>query len=87
MMSVHLFELLIGIISCLGQSTRSLQVLETLGVCVAAYDSDQFPAFFSASSGCAAPARVDSAAQAAALVRSVQQLDLGSGIVIGQKLP
>lgn len=61
-----------------------LQVLETLGVCVAAYNTDEFPAFFSASSGCAAPARVDSAAQAAALVRGVQQLDLGSGVIIGQ---
>ena len=64
-----------------------LQVLETLGVCVAAYNTDEFPAFFSASSGCEAPARVDNAAQAAALVRGVQQLDLGSGVIIGQTPP
>jgi len=62
------------------------QVLETMGVCVAAYGSDEFPAFFTASSGCLAPARVDSPAEAAALLRSVQELDLGSGIVIGRRL-
>lgn len=60
------------------------QVLETMGVCVSAYGADEFPAFFSARSGCAAPARVDRPRQAAALVRSVQQLDLGSGVVVGQ---
>jgi pseudouridylate synthase len=69
------------------RQSRHLQVLETMGVCVAAYGADEFPAFFSASSGCTAPARIDSAAQAAALVRSVQQLDLGSGVVIGERRP
>ena len=59
------------------------QVLETMGVCVAAYGADEFPAFFTARSGCAAPSRVDSAPQAAALLRSIQELDLGSGVVIG----
>lgn len=40
---------------------RTLEVLETNGVPVVAYQTDEFPAFFSPHSGVAAPARVDSA--------------------------
>lgn len=56
---------------------------------MAAYGADEFPAFFSRASGCRAPARVDSPAQAAALVRAAFALRLApqpshcSGIVIG----
>ena len=59
------------------------------GVCVAAHGADEFPAFFSRNSGCRAPARVDSPAQAAALVRAAFALRLApepshcSGVVIG----
>lgn len=59
------------------------------GVCVAAYGADEFPAFFARASGCRAPARVDSPAQAAALVRAAFALRLApapshcSGVVIG----
>lgn len=38
---------------------RTLEYLETQGVCVAAYGADEFPAFFSRHSGCKAPCRVD----------------------------
>lgn len=45
---------------------RTLEFLETHGVCVAAYRADVFPAFFTADSGCAAPVRADSPAQVGA---------------------
>ena len=54
------------------------------GVCVAAYGADEFPAFFTRRSGCAAPARIDSPQLAAAMIRHNAQLGLGSGAVIGE---
>ncbi|KAJ4845975.1 hypothetical protein Tsubulata_000782 [Turnera subulata] len=47
---------------------RTLEYLETQGVCVAAYRTDEFPAFFTAKSGCKAPCRVDSPEDCARLV-------------------
>jgi pseudouridine-5'-phosphate glycosidase len=38
---------------------RTLEFLETHGVPVAAYGTDEFPAFFTARSGCRAPSRAD----------------------------
>lgn len=66
---------------------RTLEVLETLGVAVASFGSSTFPAFFSASSGCEAPSRVNTASEAAQLVRSMQQLQLQSGVLIGVPIP
>ena len=63
---------------------RTLEFLETQGVCVAAFQSDEFPAFFTPSSGCKAPCRVEDPQQAAGLVASSLQLGLGSGILIGE---
>lgn len=49
---------------------RSLEVLETQGVCVTTFgDKDDFPAFYSPSSGVASPWRVGSIEDAARLVR------------------
>ena len=62
---------------------RTLEYLETQGVCVAAYQSDEFPAFFTPSSGCQAPCRVEDPQQAAGLVASSLQLGLNSGVLIG----
>jgi pseudouridine-5'-phosphate glycosidase len=42
---------------------RTLEYLETQGVCVAAYGAEEFPAFFSRHSGCKAPCRVDTPEQ------------------------
>lgn len=42
---------------------RTLEYLETQGVCVAAYGADEFPAFFSRHSGCKAPCRVETPEQ------------------------
>ncbi len=63
---------------------RTLEFLETQGVCVAAYKADEFPAFFTPSSGCSAPCRVDSPEQAAGLIASSLHLGLNSGTLIGE---
>lgn len=48
---------------------RTLEVLETQGVCVVTYgEKAEFPAFYSPSSGCASPWRVGSVGDAASLV-------------------
>ena len=52
---------------------------------MAAYGADDFPAFFTPSSGCRATCRVDTPEQAAALIRAGQDLELSSGIVIGEQ--
>lgn len=57
------------------------------GVCVAAYGADEFPAFFTRHSGCAAPARVDTPEQAAAMLAASQRLALGSGMVLAVPIP
>lgn len=52
---------------------RTLEVLETQGVCVTTFGkSADFPAFYTPSSGCTSPWRVDSVADAASLVRESQ---------------
>jgi pseudouridine-5'-phosphate glycosidase len=64
----------------------TLEVLETLGVPVVGYGSDDFPAFYLRSSGLPVNARVDSPAEAAALLRAHWELD-GAGVVLAQPLP
>ena len=53
------------------------------GVAVLAFGADEFPAFFTARSGCRAPLRVDSAAEAAAVIGASRQLGLDSATLIG----
>eukprot|EP00891_Asterochloris_glomerata_P008129 jgi/Astpho2/8129/fgenesh1_pm.00120_%23_22_t len=62
---------------------KTLEYLETQGVCVAAVGTDEFPCFFSRNSGCKAPTTIESAAEAAELMRSSQLLAMGSSILIG----
>lgn len=65
----------------------TLETLETQGVPVLVHGSDEFPSFFSRSSGHAAPLRVDSAAEVAAVMRSAWDLGLRSGIVVANPIP
>ncbi len=51
---------------------------------MAAYGADEFPAFFTRRSGCAAPARIDTPELAAAMIRHSARLGLGCGAVIGE---
>lgn len=66
---------------------RTLEVLETLGVPVVGYGTDEFPSFFSRSSGLSVPMRLDTPEQVAALMRASFGLGLGSGISIANPVP
>jgi pseudouridine-5'-phosphate glycosidase len=63
--------------------SRTLEVLETHGVLVVGYRTDDFPAFFVRSSGQPVNARVDTPQEAATLVRAHWQLG-GAGLVLAQ---
>ncbi|XP_042416832.1 pseudouridine-5'-phosphate glycosidase-like isoform X4 [Zingiber officinale] len=66
---------------------RTLEYLETQGVTVAVYQSNDFPAFFSGSSGCKAPCRLDTPEQCARLIYANMKLGLGSGMLIAVPAP
>lgn len=61
---------------------RTAEALESLGVQVVGYGTDEMPAFYSRRSGVALRARVDSAKQAAAVVRSRIELGLGGALIV-----
>ena len=64
---------------------RTLEILETQGVPVVGYGTDEFPAFYVHSSGEPITARVDSPAEAAALIHAHWSLG-GGGIVLAQPI-
>ena len=66
---------------------RTLEVLETLGVPVVGYGTDEFPSFFSRSSGYAAPMRVDDVGTLAEMMRVKWSLGLHGGISIANPVP
>ncbi len=65
----------------------TLEALETLGVPVLVEGSDEFPSFYSRSSGHGAPMRVDGAAEIAAVMRATWDLRLGCGVVVANPVP
>lgn len=65
----------------------TLETLETLGVPVVAYGTDEFPAFFSRTSGHQAPMRVDTPAEAAALMEAKWRLGLAGGVALVNPIP
>ena len=65
----------------------TLETLETLGVPVLAFGSDEFPSFYSRSSGHAAPMRVDSAAEVAAVMAAKWDLGIDGGLVVANPIP
>lgn len=66
---------------------RTLEALETRGVPVVAWDSDDVAGFYSRSSGHRAPLRVDDAAAAARLISLQRRLGLDTGVLITVPLP
>jgi pseudouridylate synthase len=58
------------------------EALETAGVLVAGWGTDELPAFYSAESGLAVDVRVDSAAEAAALWRAHRNLGLPGALLL-----
>ncbi|KAL5219836.1 hypothetical protein ABZP36_024549 [Zizania latifolia] len=66
---------------------RTLEYLETQGVTVAAYRTNEFPAFFTEASGCKVQCRVDSPEECAKIIYANKNLYLGSGILIAVPIP
>ena len=65
----------------------TLETLETLGVPVVAYGTDDFPAFFSRISGHPAPMRIDTPADLAALMVTKWRFGLDGGVAIVNPIP
>jgi pseudouridine-5'-phosphate glycosidase len=61
---------------------KTLEYLETSGVPVIGYRTDEFPAFWSRSSGLAVPLRCDSPSEIAAVLRAKRALGLEGGALI-----
>ena len=66
---------------------RTLEVLETRGVPVVGWGTDEVPGFFARSSGYRAPSCVRDATEAAALVRRQRALGLTGGILFCVPIP
>jgi pseudouridine-5'-phosphate glycosidase len=66
---------------------RTVEYLETLGVPVLGLQTDEFPAFYSRSSGVPLPHRVETAAEAAAVVLAARDLGYEGGIVLAVPIP
>jgi pseudouridine-5'-phosphate glycosidase len=66
---------------------KTLEVLETLGVPVIAFGQNDFPAFWSRTSGLRAPLRMDSAEEIAAAHRMRARLGLAGGQLIANPIP
>lgn len=66
---------------------KTLELLETLGVPVVAYGSDEFPAFWSRSSSLPAPIRLDDAKAVAAFLRARATLGLPCGVLVANPVP
>ncbi|MHC0052885.1 pseudouridine-5'-phosphate glycosidase [Actibacterium sp. D379-3] len=66
---------------------KTLEVLETLGVPIIGYGTDDLPAFWSRSAGLPVPLRMDSAAQIAAAHRMRARLGLAGGQLVANPIP
>jgi pseudouridine-5'-phosphate glycosidase len=64
----------------------TLERLETLNVTVLGYGTDTFPAFYLASSGVPITWRVDSAAEAAAVLRAREEVGAPGSVVVANPL-
>ncbi len=67
--------------------SATLEWLETHGVPVIGYGTDEFPAFYSRDSGLRLEARADTPEQAASLVRAMWDLDFTGGALICVPVP
>lgn len=66
---------------------KTLEVLETHGVPVVGYRTDQFPAFFARSSGQPVDLRCDTPEEVARLVAAHRALGLRGGLLVGNPIP
>lgn len=65
----------------------TLEALETLGVPVVGYGTDEFPSFYSRRSGHPAPLRADTVEELAAMMRAKWDLGLAGAISIANPVP
>lgn len=65
----------------------TMEYLETLGIPVLGYRTDEMPAFYYRSSGVKVPQRVDDAVQAADIFYQALQLGYQGGILVGNPVP
>ncbi|MFM8321198.1 MAG: pseudouridine-5'-phosphate glycosidase [Chloroflexota bacterium] len=65
----------------------TLEYLETAGVPVIGYQTDEFPAFYSRESGLPVSVRADSPAEAAAIARAHWRLPGAGGLLVGNPPP
>jgi len=65
----------------------TLEVLETHGVPVIGYRTDEFPAFYSRTSGLGVDVRCETPGEIASILRARESLGLGGGAVIANPIP
>jgi pseudouridine-5'-phosphate glycosidase len=65
----------------------TVEWLETAGVPVIGYDTDEFPAFYNRQSGLPVDVCVESAQEAAAIIRAGREMGLPGGILIAVPVP
>lgn len=65
----------------------TLEYLETSGVPVITYGSDEFPAFFSRESGKKADCRLDSTKEIAELIKTKYDAGLNGGVLVANPIP
>jgi len=65
----------------------TLEYLETAGVTVLGYNTSHFPAFYTRRSGCTVDYQVDSAEEAARIIKTKTSLALHNGILITVPIP
>ena len=66
---------------------KTLELLETLGVPLVGYGTDEFPAFFCRSSGCAIDHRVDAVADIARIIQRSRDYGRGIGMIVANPIP
>ena len=65
---------------------RTIEMLETLGVPILGYQTDEFPAFYRRSSGLRVDARCDSVGELAAAIQAHAALGWGSGVLVANPI-
>ena len=65
----------------------TLETLETLGVTVVGYGTNDFPAFYSRRSGFKVPMRLDTPNEIAAMMEAKWRMNLKGGIVVANPIP
>jgi len=66
---------------------RTIEWLETHGVPMVGYGTDEFPAFYSRSSGLAVTTRVETPQEVAAIAKANRQLGLPGAVLVGVPVP